>query len=76
MDEHTVYACYVLLKPKIKIFLLLLVHLFCKCISVCIDVRYIPKDVGVAIDISWNGKVIISQELSGMYVAHRCTSVG
>ncbi|KAI0227849.1 hypothetical protein LSAT2_021662 [Lamellibrachia satsuma] len=44
-------------------------------VTVCIDVRYIPKDVGVAIDISWNGKIIISQELSARNPPPLCLGI-
>ena len=43
-----------------------------KCLSACVDVRYIPKDVGVALDFTLNGDVIFSEEVSGMYTEYTC----
>ena len=37
--------------------------------------KYIPKDVGLAVDFSLNGDIIISKEVSGMYTVcglHLC----
>ena len=36
-------------------------------LAACLDVKYIPKDVGLAVDFSLNGVIIISEEVSGMY---------
>ena len=38
----------------------------CLCVAACLDVRYIPKDIAVALDFTLNGKIVFTEEVSGM----------
>jgi len=42
----------------------------CLCLAACLDIRYIPKDIAVALDFTLNGKIVFTEEVSGMYAGY------